>query len=197
MGWLKGKSTGNQPDFPMKIMGFPVIFPLNQSIDRKPFMKSHGSCRIVPVAGHHRAVPAPQVMEDLRQDDRLEPAVRQDCAEAPSLRSMQARFMEGSWIIDEMLDVWGFVMFCADVENDFFSWGNDAESPNFMRSMAWWLVISGNRFAGKPGCKLVRFNTYAGFLWLLSGRMVTHRIQLHWISKGWLSTAHRAAQDYP
>ena len=33
----------------------------------------------LPSPSRHRAA---QVMEDLRQDDRLEPAVRQDCAEA-------------------------------------------------------------------------------------------------------------------
>ena len=32
MGWLKGKSTGNQR-FSHEIWEFPVIFPLNQSID--------------------------------------------------------------------------------------------------------------------------------------------------------------------
>ena len=37
MGWLKGKSTGNHR-FSHEIWDFPVIFPLNQSIDLWTFM---------------------------------------------------------------------------------------------------------------------------------------------------------------
>ena len=33
MDWLTGRSEPETIVFPMKIMGFPVTFPLNQSID--------------------------------------------------------------------------------------------------------------------------------------------------------------------
>lgn len=48
-----------------------------------------------------------QVMDDLRQDDRLERSVRQDCVEAAGLRAGPVRWLlfggqktDGVWLVD-------------------------------------------------------------------------------------------------